>query len=106
VPPLTRSRGMADKIEHKAVKAQEQLADSAETLVGSAGTVADSAETLAGSADTMVGSTLAQRTAPSAVPGSRATGRCLPRSELTPRGCAPAWRPLRPVSARKSCSRR
>jgi putative membrane protein len=51
---------MADRIEHKAVKAQEKLADSAETLVDSAGTVADSAETLAGSADTMVGSTLAQ----------------------------------------------
>jgi putative membrane protein len=65
---------MATTVEKKAVKAQEKLADSAETLKGTAGTMADSAKTLKGSADTvaesaetlvgsagtMVGSTLAQ----------------------------------------------
>jgi len=51
---------MAGEIEHKAVKAQEKLADSADTLVDSAGTVADSAQALAGSAGTVVDSTLKQ----------------------------------------------
>jgi putative membrane protein len=65
---------MATPIEKKAVKAQEKLADSAETLKGSAGevkesaktlkgsahVVARSAKTLVGSAGTMVESTIAQ----------------------------------------------
>ena len=65
---------MATPIEKKAVKAQEKLADSAETLKGSAGevkesaktlkgsahVVAKSAKTLVGSAGTMVESTIAQ----------------------------------------------
>lgn len=65
---------MATTVEKKAVKAQEKLADSAETLKGTAGTMADSAktlkgsahtvarsaQTLAGSADTMVSSAVAQ----------------------------------------------
>ena len=65
---------MATPIEKKAVKAQEKLADSAETLKGTAGTMADSAKTLkgsahtvaksartlVGSADTMVESTIVQ----------------------------------------------
>ena len=65
---------MATTAEKKAVKAQEKLADSAQTLEGSAGTMADSAktlkgsahtvarsaQTLAGSADTMVSSAVAQ----------------------------------------------
>jgi putative membrane protein len=65
---------MATPTEKKAVKAQEKLADSAQTLKGTAGTMADSArtlkgsahtvaksaKTLVGSADTMVESTIAQ----------------------------------------------
>jgi len=65
---------MATPTEKKAVRAQEKLADSAQTLKGTAGTMADSAKTLkgsahtvaksaktlVGSADTMVESTIAQ----------------------------------------------
>jgi putative membrane protein len=67
---------VATTVEKKAVKAQEKLVDSAETLKGSAGTMADSAQTLkgsahvvaksaktlVGSADTMVESAVAQET--------------------------------------------
>jgi len=65
---------VATTVEKKAVKAQEKLADSAETLKGTAGAVKDSAKTLkgsahvvaksaktlVGSADTMVDSAVAQ----------------------------------------------
>jgi len=71
---LRVKRVMAATVEKKAVKAQEKLADSAETLKGTAGTMADSAKTLkgsahtvarsaqrlVGSADTMVSSAVAQ----------------------------------------------
>jgi putative membrane protein len=65
---------MTTSVEKKAVKAQEKLADSAQTLKGTAGTMADSAKTLkgsahivaksaktlVGSADTMIESAVAQ----------------------------------------------
>jgi putative membrane protein len=65
---------VANTVEKQAAKAEEKLADSAETLKGTAGTMADSAKTLkgsahtvaksartlVGSADTMVESTIAQ----------------------------------------------
>jgi putative membrane protein len=44
---------MPTTVEKKAVKAQQKLADSAQTLEGTAGTMADSAKTLKGSATTV-----------------------------------------------------